>query len=160
MKMSKNTISTWTTRRLTHTIASLIQGEGDRRLLSITSPEALRRVLRRLLDENEFLSSHGIRAVSRYHKDHPYNLDWNSTQYQVDYESAESTTNQFGGNSNWLGPVWFPLNFLLIESLQKFHHYLDDDFKVECLTGSGVMLNLWEVAVDLEQMNNKPSNEL
>ena len=128
-----------------------IQGEGDRRLLSITSPEALRRVLSRLLDENEFLSPHGIRAVSQYHKAHPYNFDWNNTQYQVDYEPAESTMNQFGGNSNWRGPVWFPLNFLLIESLQKFHHYLGDDFKVECPTGSGVMLNLWEVAADLEQ---------
>lgn len=137
---------------LAKNIASVtIPGEGDRRLLSITSPEALRRVLRRLLDENEFLSPHGIRAVSRYHKDHPYSFDWNRTQYQVDYEPAESATNQFGGNSNWRGPVWFPLNFLLIEALQKFHHYLGDDFKVECPTGSGIMFNLWEVAADLEQ---------
>ena len=137
---------------LANNIASVtIPGEGDRRLLSITSPEALRRVLRRLLDENEFLSPHGIRAVSRYHKDHPYRFAWNSTQYQVDYEPAESTTNQFGGNSNWRGTVWFPLNFLLIEALQKFHHYLGDDFKVECPTRSGIMFNLWEVAADLEQ---------
>lgn len=99
----------------------------------------------------EFLSPHGIRAVSRYHKDHPYNLDWNSTQYQVDYESAESTTNQFGSNSNWREPVWFPLNFLLIEALQKFHHYLGDDLKVEYPIGSGIMFNLWEVAAELEQ---------
>lgn len=99
----------------------------------------------------EFLSPHGIRAVSRYHKDHLYNFDWNSTQYQVGYEPAESTTNQFGSNSNWRGPVWFPLNFLLIEALQKFHHYLGDDFKVECPIGAGIMFNLWEVAADLEQ---------
>ncbi len=128
-----------------------VQGEGDRRLLAITSPEALRRVLRRLLDEDEFLSPHGIRSVSRYHREHPFIFDWDSTRYQVDYEPAESATDQFGGNSNWRGPVWFPVNFLLIESLQKFHHYLGDDFTVECPTGSGVMLNLWEVAAYLEQ---------
>jgi hypothetical protein len=137
---------------LAKNIASVtIQGQGDRRLLSITSPEALRRVLRRLLDENEFLSPHGIRSVSRYHQDHPFIFDWDSTRYQVDYEPAESTTDQFGGNSNWRGPIWFPLNFLLIESLQKFYHYLGDDFQVECPTGSGMMLNLWEVAANLEQ---------
>src|SRR6478672_10708198 len=137
---------------LAENIASVtVQGQGDRRLLSITSPEALRRVLRRLLDENEFLSPHGIRSVSRYHQDHPFIFDWDSTRYQVDYEPAESTSNQFGGNSNWRGPVWFPVNFLLIESLQKFYHYLGDDFQVECPTGSGMMLNLWEVAANLEQ---------
>lgn len=128
-----------------------IEGEGDRRLLAITSPEVLRRILRRLLDEDEFLSPYGIRSVSRYHQEHPFIFDWDSTRYQVDYEPAESTTGQFGGNSNWRGPVWFPVNFLLIESLQKFYHYLGDDFKVECPTGSGVMLNLWEVAAYLEK---------
>jgi hypothetical protein len=137
---------------LAESIASMtVQGQGDRRLLSITSPEALRRILRRLLDEREFLSPYGIRALSRYHKDHPFIFDWDHAQYQVDYEPAESTTGQFGGNSNWRGPIWFPLNFLLIESLQKFHHYLGDDFKVECPTGSGIMLNLWEVSTDLEE---------
>lgn len=137
---------------LAKNIASVqISGKGDRRLLSITSPEALGRILHRLLDETEFLSPHGIRAVSRYHKDRPFTYDWQGTQYQVDYEPAESTSNLFGGNSNWRGPVWFPLNFLLIESLQKFHHYLGDEFKVECPIGSGTMLNLWEVAVHLEE---------
>lgn len=87
----------------------MIQGEGDQRLLSITSPEALRCVLRRLLEEKEFLSSHGIRAGSRYYKEHAYRLDWNNTQYQINCEPAESTTNQFGSNSNWSEPVWFPL---------------------------------------------------
>lgn len=128
-----------------------IEGEGDRRLLAITSPEALRRILRPLLDEDEFLSPYGIRSVSRYHQEHPFIFDWDGTRYQVDYEPAESISNQFGGNSNWRGPVWFPVNFLLIESLQKFHHYLGDDFTVECPTGSGIMLNLWEVAAYLEQ---------
>jgi hypothetical protein len=131
--------------------AVTIPGKGDRRLLSITSPEALRRLLHYLLNEAEFLSPYGIRAVSRYHKDHPFIYEWQGTQYQVDYEPAESTSNLFGGNSNWRGPIWFPLNFLLIESLQKFHHYLGDDFKVECPIKSGVMLNLWDVSVYLEE---------
>ena len=137
---------------LAKNIASVqVPGKSDRRLLSITSPEALRRILHRLLDETEFLSPHGIRSVSRYHKDHPFIYDWQGTQYQVDYEPAESTSYLFGGNSNWRGPIWFPLNFLLIESLQKFHHYLGDDFKVECPISSGVMLNLWEVSAYLEE---------
>jgi hypothetical protein len=128
-----------------------IPGKGDRRLLSITSPEALSRILRYLLDEAEFLSPHGIRSVSRYHQDHPFIYDWQGTRYQVDYEPAESTSGLFGGNSNWRGPVWFPLNFLLIESLQKFNHYLGDSFKVECPVGSGTMLNLWDVSIHLEE---------
>ncbi|MER3477981.1 MAG: glucosidase, partial [Leptolyngbya sp. ERB_1_2] len=137
---------------LAHNIASMrVAGEGDRRLLSITSPEGLRQILRRLLDENEFLSPYGIRSLSRYHQAHPFIFNWKGSKYQVDYEPAESTTNQFGGNSNWRGPIWFPLNYLIIESLQKFHHYFGDDFKVECPTGSGVMLNLWEVATELSQ---------
>ena len=90
-----------------------------------------------LLDETEFLSPYGIRALSRYHKDHPYVLNVDGTEHRVDYEPAESSTGLFGGNSNWRGPVWFPVNYLIIESLQKFHHYYGDDFKVECPTGSG-----------------------
>lgn len=137
---------------LANNIASMrIAGQGDRRLLAITSPEALRRILKRLLDESEFLSPYGIRSLSSYHEAHPFVFNWDNSQYQVDYEPAESTTDQFGGNSNWRGPIWFPLNYLLIESLQKFHHYFGDDFKVECPTGSGVMLNLWEVATELSQ---------
>ncbi|MEO6862073.1 MAG: glucosidase, partial [Microcoleus sp.] len=140
---------------LAKNIASMeIPGVGERRLLSITTPEGLRRVLKRLLDENEFLSPYGIRSLSRYHLEHPFIFEWDGTKYQVDYEPAESTTEQFGGNSNWRGPIWFPLNFLLIESLQKYYHYFGDDFKVEFPTGSGVLLNLWEIALQLEQRLN------
>jgi hypothetical protein len=105
--------------------------------------------LRRALDPAEFLSDHGIRALSRYHRDHPYVLQADGATYVVDYEPAESRTGTFGGNSNWRGPVWFPVNYLLIESLQKFHHYFGDDFKVECPTGSGRYLTLNEVADEL-----------
>jgi len=126
-------------------------GNDERRLLSIVSQDQLRRVLRFMLDENEFLSPYGIRAISRYHKDHPYTLQVNGTQHRVDYEPAESSTGLFGGNSNWRGPIWFPLNYLLIESLQKFHHYLGADFKVECPVGSGQMLTLWEVAGEISK---------
>src|SRR6516165_5258841 len=104
-----------------------------------------------MLDENEFLSPYGVRAVSRFHKDHPYVLAANGMEYRVDYDPGESSTGLFGGNSNWRGPIWFPTNYLLIESLQKFHHYLGDDFQVECPTGSGRMLNLWEVAAELSR---------
>ena len=137
---------------LVKNVASMeVKGVGERRLLAIASPEELRRVLKRLLDENEFLSPYGIRSVSHYHLEHPFSFRWDNSEYSVDYEPAESTTSTFGGNSNWRGPIWFPLNFLLIESLQKFHHYLGDNFTVECPTGSGVMLTLWEVANVLSQ---------
>jgi hypothetical protein len=137
---------------LTHNVASMqTSGEGRRRLLSILSPDQLRRVLRVMLDEREFLSSYGIRAVSRVHLEHPYVFSANGTDYRVDYEPGESTTALFGGNSNWRGPVWFPVNFLLVESLQKFHHYLGDDFKVECPTGSGNLMTLWEVAAEISK---------
>jgi hypothetical protein len=104
-----------------------------------------------MLDEQEFLSPHGIRAVSRYHGEHPYVLAVEGREYRVDYEPAESTTGLFGGNSNWRGPVWFPVNFLIIESLQKFHHYLGEDYKVECPTGSGSFLTLWEIAQEISR---------
>jgi hypothetical protein len=128
-----------------------VPGEGQRRLLSIVDGTQLRRVLRCLLDENEFLSPHGIRALSRYHKDHPFIMPVDGTEYRVDYEPAESSTGLFGGNSNWRGPVWFPVNYLIIESLQKFHHYMGDDFKVECPTGSGNFLTLWDVAAEISR---------
>ncbi|HEX6124068.1 MAG TPA: hypothetical protein VFZ23_01725, partial [Pyrinomonadaceae bacterium] len=124
---------------------------GERRLLAVAYRERLEKVLRVMLDENEFLSPHGIRAVSRYHKDNPYILKVNGDEHRVDYEPAESTSGLFGGNSNWRGPVWFPVNYLLIESLQKFHHYYGDDLKVECPTGSGTMMNLWEVSQELSR---------
>jgi hypothetical protein len=126
-------------------------GRGERRLLSIMGRDQLRRVLQFMLDENEFLSPYGIRALSRCHKDNPYMLSVNGNEYCVDYEPAESGTGLFGGNSNWRGPIWFPVNFLLIESLQKFHHYLGDDFKVEFPTRSGNMLALWDVAGELSR---------
>jgi Glycosyl hydrolase family 63 C-terminal domain len=126
-------------------------GRGERRLLSIVGRDQLRRVLQLMLDENEFLSSYGIRALSRYHKDHPYTLSANGNEYRVDYEPAESSTGLFGGNSNWRGPIWFPVNFLLLESLQKFHHYFGDDFTVEFPARSGTMLTLWDVAAELSR---------
>ena len=131
-------------------------GNGERRLLSIVDQEQLRRVLKIMLDESEFFSPYGIRALSRYHKDHPYTMNVKEADYRVDYEPAESSTGLFGGNSNWRGPIWFPLNFLLVESLQKFHHYLGDDFKVECPTGSGNMLTLWEVAAEISRRLSRP----
>ena len=126
-------------------------GNAERRLLSVVSKDQLRCVLRFMLDENEFLSPYGIRAVSRHHKDNPYVLQVNGTQHRVDYEPAESSNGLFGGNSNWRGPIWFPMNYLLIESLQKFHHYHGEDFKVECPTGSGQMMTLWEVAAEISK---------
>ena len=126
-------------------------GREERRLLSIVDRDRLRRVLRYMLDEEEFLSPYGIRALSRVHRDHPYTLAVNGMEHRVDYEPAESSTGLFGGNSNWRGPIWFPVNYLLIESLQKLHHYLGDDYKVECPTGSGQILTLWEVAAELSR---------
>jgi hypothetical protein len=126
-------------------------GQEARRLLAITDPERLRRVLRLMLDENEFLSPYGIRAVSKFHREHPYVLNVDGHEFRVDYEPAESRTGLFGGNSNWRGPIWWPDNYLLIESLQRFHYYLGDDFKVECPTGSGQLLTLWEVATELSR---------
>ncbi len=138
---------------LTANVASMSQtGSGQRLLMSIVTEQQLRRVLHYMLDENEFLSPYGIRALSRCYKDHPYVLPIDGQQaHTVRYEPAESSTGLFGGNSNWRGPVWFPVNFLLIESLQKFHHYLGDSFKVECPTGSGKYLTLWEVALEIER---------
>ena len=124
---------------------------GVRRLLSIVSRRKLVRLLHCMLDEQEFLSPHGIRSMSKFHAQNPYVLTIKQQEYRVTYDPAESTSGLFGGNSNWRGPVWFPLNFLLIESLQKFHYYYGDCLKVECPTGSGRMLTLWEVAEDLSR---------
>ena len=124
---------------------------GVRRFLSLVNRDRLRKVLGYLLDENEFLSPHGIRSLSRYHRDHPYVLHLEGMEHRVDYEPAESQTGLFGGNSNWRGPVWFPVNFLLIESLQKFHHFLGRSFTVEFPTGSGRKLDLGEVAGELSR---------
>jgi len=124
---------------------------GSRRFLSLVNRDRLRSVLKYMLDEKEFLSPHGIRALSRFHKDHPYIMTVDGVEHRVDYEPAESSSGLFGGNSNWRGPVWMPVNFLIIESLQKFHHYLGDEYKVECPTGSGVYMNLWDVSIELSR---------
>ena len=124
---------------------------GFRRFLSLVNRNRLTRVLSYMLDENEFLSPYGIRGISRFHKDHPYSVHVNGNEYRVDYEPAESSTGLFGGNSNWRGPIWFPLNYLIIESLQKFHFYLGDSFKVEFPTGSGQHHDLWEIAGELSR---------
>jgi hypothetical protein len=124
-------------------------GLGDRRLLSLLRGFRMKALLRRMLDETEFLSDYGVRALSKYHQDHPYVFDVHGHPLNVSYVPAESDSGMFGGNSNWRGPIWFPVNFLLIESLQKFHHYYGDGFKVECPTGSGIMLTLEQVAEEL-----------
>jgi hypothetical protein len=124
-------------------------GQGERRLLSLVRGHRMKRLLKRALDPDEFLSDYGIRSLSRYHAQHPYMLRLDGTTHEVRYEPAESCTGLFGGNSNWRGPVWFPINYLLIEALQKFHHYYSDDFLVECPTGSGQMRTLSQIADDL-----------
>jgi hypothetical protein len=128
-----------------------VPGQGNRRLLALMRGHRMKCILRRMLDETEFLSDYGVRALSKVHERQPYVLHVNGAEYRVDYEPAESRSGLFGGNSNWRGPIWFPVNYLLIESLQKFHHYYSDDFKVECPTGSGQRLTLWEVAQELSR---------
>jgi hypothetical protein len=125
------------------------KGLRGKRLLSIVDENKLRLILTKMLDESEFLSDHGIRSLSKYHQQHPYEVRVDGDVHMVDYEPGESTTPLFGGNSNWRGPVWFPSNYLIIEALQRFHYYYGDDFKVECPTGSGKLMNLWEVATEL-----------
>ena len=124
---------------------------GVRRFLSLVNRDRLRSVLGYMLDEQEFLSPYGIRALSRYHQDHPYVLTVMGHEHRVDYEPAESGTGLFGGNSNWRGPVWFPVNYLLIESLQKFHYFLGDQYTVEYPTGSGRRSTLWQVAAEVSR---------
>ncbi len=124
-------------------------GDGTRRILSIVDRKQLLRLLTRMLDETAFLSPYGVRSLSREHADHPFSLEFAGIDYSIDYEPAEATSGLFGGNSNWRGPVWFPINFLIIEALQKFHYFYGDDLKVECPTGSGRQLTLWEVSMEL-----------
>ena len=124
-------------------------GKGDRRLIALVRGHRMKRVLKRMLDETEFLSPHGIRALSRYHADHPYVLEHGGTRYTVEYQPGESRSGMFGGNSNWRGPIWFPVNYLIVESLHEFHHYYSDDFLVEYPTNSGQYLNLHQIAIEL-----------
>ena len=126
-------------------------GAGERRLLSLLRGSRMKKLLRRMLDESEFLSEHGLRAISKHHEETPFTFSWNGGSVSVAYEPGESGSELFGGNSNWRGPVWMPLNFLLIESLQKFHHYYGDDFRVECPAGSGTFLTLDQIAAKLSR---------
>jgi hypothetical protein len=127
------------------------EGHRKRRLFSIVDRDQLQRILAVMLDEDEFFSPHGVRALSRYHKSHPYMLDVAGVNHQVDYEPAESTTTLFGGNSNWRGPVWFPVNYLLVQALRRFHAYYHESMRVECPSRSGKLLNLDEVADELSR---------
>ena len=124
-------------------------GRGQRRLLSLLRGHRMKRLLHRMLDETEFLSDYGIRALSRVHAEHPYVFNVDGTDLTVHYQPAESDSGVFGGNSNWRGPIWFPVNFLLIESLQKFHHYYGEDFTIECPVGSGRFITLEAAAAEL-----------
>jgi hypothetical protein len=137
-------------------LASLVShwqspGRGERRLLSLLRGHRMKRLLQRMLDESEFLSDYGVRALSRAHLERPYVFRCDGSDLTVRYTPAESETRHFGGNSNWRGPIWFPLNFLIIESLQKFHHYYGEDFKVECPTGSGTLLTIEQVSEELSR---------
>src|SRR5262245_14862419 len=117
--------------------------------MSVVRPEQLKHVLGYMLDESDFLSPYVLRSVSRYHHEHPYETTIRGQTLRLDYEPGESRTQLFGGNSNWRGPIWFPLNYLILESLKRFHLYFGDDFRVECPTGSGRMLTLLEVSREL-----------
>jgi len=134
-----------------HVEISEAPGQGTRRLLSLVNRERLGSVARYLLDESEFLSPYGIRAISRFHQGNPYVMNVNGNEHRVDYEPAESSTGLFGGNSNWRGPIWFPINFLLIESLQKFHHFYGDSVSVDLPTGSGRKASLWDAAAEISR---------
>lgn len=138
-------------------IASLTTpGAGERRLLAIADKEKLDRILPRMLDGSQFLSDYGLRALSKGHEHEPYELWVNGAAHRVKYEPAESTSGLFGGNSNWRGPIWFPTNYLMIEALQKYHHYYGDDYKVECPRYSDSWLTLNEVARELSRRLTKP----
>jgi hypothetical protein len=126
-------------------------GVGERRLLALLRGHRMKRVLRRMLDPEEFLSDYGVRSISRYHLAHPYRFDAGGASYTVQYQPAESDSGLFGGNSNWRGPIWFPVNYLLVEAVQQFHHYYGDDFVVECPTGSGQLMSLRKVADELSR---------
>jgi hypothetical protein len=122
---------------------------AGRTLLALVNPERLRRILAKMLDENEFLSPYGIRALSKYHEQHPYIFNAGGQEYRVDYMPAESNSGMFGGNSNWRGPIWMPVNVILISGLLNFYAYYGDTFKIECPTGSGKLMNLFEVAKEI-----------
>jgi hypothetical protein len=126
-----------------------VEGEGERRLLALVRGHRMKRLLSRMLDEREFLSPYGIRTLSAYHRDHPYVFSCNGVTQRVDYEPAESTTEHFGGNSNWRGPVWFPVNYLLVEALERYHYFYGHEMTIECPVGSGRFMTLDAVAREL-----------
>jgi hypothetical protein len=128
-----------------------IPGVGQRRIVSILTRERLISVLRYMLDEQEFLSPYGIRSLSKFHQSHPYAVTFGQETFSIDYQPAESESGLFGGNSNWRGPVWLPINYLIIESLRKFHHYYGDELQVEMPTDSGNMMTLQQVADELSR---------
>ena len=126
-------------------------GKGERHLLSLLRGHRMKSLFRYMLDENEFLSPYGIRALSKFHEQNPYNFEWGGHQVTVAYLPGESDSYMFGGNSNWRGPIWMPVNFLLIESMQRFHHYYGDDFKIECPTGSGNFVTILEASQEVSR---------
>ena len=125
------------------------QGVDGRGIFALVNPERLRRILSKMLDENEFLSPYGFRSLSKFHERNPYVFNTGGQEYRVDYLPAESNTGMFGGNSNWRGPIWMPVNALIIRALLNFYLYYGDNFKIECPTGSGHMMNLFEVAKEI-----------
>jgi hypothetical protein len=124
-------------------------GVAERGIMALVNPERLRRILTKMLDENEFLSPYGIRSISKFHEQHPYVFHVNGQEYRVDYLPAESNTGMFGGNSNWRGPIWMPVNAVIIRALLQYYLYYGDNFTIECPTGSGRMMNLFEVAKEI-----------
>jgi hypothetical protein len=122
---------------------------ADRGILALVNQERLRRILSKMLDENEFFSSYGIRSLSKFHQDHPFIFHVGGQEYRVDYLPAESNTGMFGGNSNWRGPIWMPVNAMIIRALLSYYLYYGDNFKIECPTGSGRMMNLFEVSKEI-----------
>ena len=132
-----------------HAVGPGHTGVNNRTVLALVNEERLRRILTRMLDENEFFSPYGIRALSRYHLDHPYILKADGQEYQVRYLPAESDTGMFGGNSNWRGPIWMPVNAIIIRGLLNYYLYYGDNFRIECPTGSGNLMNLFEVSREI-----------
>jgi len=126
-------------------------GKGNRRMSAGLNEDKLRRVLTRMLDEKEFLSPYGIRSISRYHADHPFVFQAGDQDYRVSYLPGESDSGMFGGNSNWRGPIWMPVNGLIVRALLQYYLYYGDDFTIECPTGSGRMMNLYQVAEDISR---------
>jgi hypothetical protein len=124
-------------------------GVAERGIVALVNEDRLRRILSKMLDENEFLSPFGIRSLSKFHAEHPYKFGVQGQEFRVDYLPAESNTGMFGGNSNWRGPVWMPVNIMLIRALQNYYLYYGDNFKIECPTGSGKMMNLFEVSKEI-----------